>query len=65
MGRPPADEKRLPYCFRIRPSIAERLDAAARERVLGKGVLAEQAIEEFLDRLERRPKIRNYGEGPS
>lgn len=58
MGRPAARERREPYCFRIRPAIAERLDQEARTRVLGKGVLVEQALEEFFARLDRQARRR-------
>jgi len=53
MGRPRAEEHREARCYRIRPSVADRLERASRDRAAGKGLLVERALIEYLDRLDR------------
>lgn len=40
--------------FRFRESMLERLNKAARERVVSRNLIVERAIEEFLDKLDHQ-----------
>jgi predicted transcriptional regulator len=46
-NRPP----RRSITVQLSPAIVERLDAACRERQVGRGVIIDRAIGQFLDRL--------------
>lgn len=55
-GRPPnADARTRSITIRMKPEVVERLGRAADERVVGRNLLIEKAIERYLDALEEMP----------